>query len=117
MNKVVGVYNAEGSLKGELSYILKKLIGLGSCGLCDLTHGWQPIMKRSWQKACSQSVIDITLLHLNELNDNQRAVVKSPPVILQEAQGQWLILMTADEIQQFKGQPQALLAEVEIRLR
>jgi len=33
-----GIYNAEGTLLGELKYLFMKLSGRGSCALCDITH-------------------------------------------------------------------------------
>jgi hypothetical protein len=38
--KFVGIYNADGTILGEISYVAKKLAGRGSCALCDITHGW-----------------------------------------------------------------------------
>jgi len=35
----VGIYNADGSLLGEVSYVLAKYTGRGHCELCDITHG------------------------------------------------------------------------------
>lgn len=37
---LVGVYAADAGFKGELSYILGKLSGQKSYGLCDITHGY-----------------------------------------------------------------------------
>jgi hypothetical protein len=37
--RLIGVYNAEGSLRGELAYLLGKLTGRAHCALCDITHG------------------------------------------------------------------------------
>ena len=43
MQEVVGIYNADGTIGGELSYALAKLARRGSCELCDVTHGWNPL--------------------------------------------------------------------------
>ncbi len=47
---LVGVYNADGDILGELAYVFKKAIGKTKCGLCDLTHGGVT-MKDAWKKA------------------------------------------------------------------
>ena len=39
IRRLVGVYNAEGSLRGELSYWIAARFGRAHCGLCDITHG------------------------------------------------------------------------------
>ena len=37
--RFVGVYNAEGTLRGEVAYWIGARLGLGHCALCDITHG------------------------------------------------------------------------------
>lgn len=37
--ELVVVYDADGTVSGELIYITKKLLGLGHCAACDITHG------------------------------------------------------------------------------
>ena len=36
---LTGVYQADGSLSGELRYVVGKLLGSAHCALCDITHG------------------------------------------------------------------------------
>ena len=115
-HKVVGVYNAEGSLSGELRYIFKKLIGRGSCALCDLTHGWSPTMKSSWRDACAQSSVEMVLLHLDELSVSQRAASSEAPVIIHGRDDVWRVLMSAEEIARFSGDAEGILKEIEARL-
>lgn len=114
--RVVGVYNAKGSVWGELNYIFKKLSGQGSCSLCDLTHGWSPTPKRSWRDACAQSPIQLTLLHLDELTEDQQMAFTEAPVILNESQGKWQVLMNAEELALISGGAEELLKKLESRL-
>lgn len=36
--QIVGVYNADGGIIGELTYVFQKLLGNKKCSLCSLTH-------------------------------------------------------------------------------
>lgn len=36
---IIGIYNADGGIRGELTYFFKKLAGKTKCDLCSLTHG------------------------------------------------------------------------------
>lgn len=36
--EVLGIYDADGGLRGEMSYVVGKLLGRAHCGLCDITH-------------------------------------------------------------------------------
>ena len=44
------IYDADGTLSGELGYALGKLAGTRHCALCDISHGWNPIGKAGWRK-------------------------------------------------------------------
>ena len=43
--RLVGVYNADGGIVGELKYFFGHLIGISKCELCDVTHS--PIRRRA----------------------------------------------------------------------
>ena len=79
--QLIGVYNAKGSLLGELTYVSKKLLGLTHCALCDLSHGWS-LEKNSWKQACRQSHLKLKLLHLDEINEEQTQALRTAPAIL-----------------------------------
>ncbi|MAD60972.1 MAG: hypothetical protein CMH49_05595 [Myxococcales bacterium] len=115
--KLVGVYNAKGSLFGELTYISKKLLGFTHCALCDLSHGWSPREKASWKQACHQSSLDLSLLHLDELDDLQAEAFTMAPVILAYINHSWQVIMESDEIEASQGDPQHLFNELELKLQ
>ena len=43
LTQYFAIYDADGSLAGELSYALGKLAGARRCALCDISHGWNPL--------------------------------------------------------------------------
>lgn len=69
---LIGVYNANGGIVGELSYVLGHLIGLRNCSLCDISHS--PVkMKSSFKKLqnelLEQHGIEVKMIHRNERNE------------------------------------------------
>ena len=71
---LIGVYNADGGIVGELTYFFGHLIGVRSCTLCDISHS--PIMKKSSFKALEQHLlaehgIQVRMIHLNERNQRE----------------------------------------------
>jgi hypothetical protein len=71
---LIGVYNADGGIVGELTYFFGHLIGVRSCTLCDISHS--PIMKKSSFKALEQHLlaehrIRVRMIHLNERNQRE----------------------------------------------
>lgn len=87
VDRLLGVYNADGGLVGELRYIVGHLLGTTSCALCDITHS--PIRrKREWDALVAELGIRVDLRHLNELDERERAAVGDrAPVVLVERDG------------------------------
>ena len=65
VHRVVGVFHATGTLRGELRYAFDKLRGAGSCPLCDVTHGM--LGEKRALAACRAALpVPLDLLHLDE---------------------------------------------------
>lgn len=72
---LIGIYNADGGIVGELTYFFGHLIGLRSCTLCDISHS--PIMKKSSFKALERHLLEehgilVRMIHLNERNEREQ---------------------------------------------
>ena len=115
MTQVVGIYNADGSVTGELAYVVSKLTGQGSCELCDVTHGWNPFGRREWKTAMQQSDLDITFIHRDEALPEQLAAAGQLPAVVMSNDDGWRVIMTSSEFGEFKSEPCALIAETERR--
>ena len=110
---VFGIYNADGSFFGELRYSLSKVIGKGSCSLCDLTHGWNPFGKRQWKNGCKFSELDIQLIHRDEASESQLRAAGGLPSFITESEEGWIKILNADQIKELKGQPAELILRLE----
>jgi len=64
-SEFIGVYNAESTVLGEVSYWIGARLGLRHCSLCDITHGL--FTKRAeWQECESALPIPFTTFHIND---------------------------------------------------
>jgi hypothetical protein len=64
--RILGVYDADGGLSGELRYVIGHLLGTAECALCDITHS--PLgRRRSWDRMVAALDIPFDLRHRNEL--------------------------------------------------
>ena len=61
--QIVGVYNADGGIIGELTYVFQKFLGNKKCSLCSLTH--ESVFEKSEWKEFS-SKYNIKTVHANE---------------------------------------------------
>ena len=111
--KLIGVYNANGGLIGEVSYVLGKLLGTRSCSLCSLSHDL--IREKQRFKSWRQSLpLDFELLHLNELDERVFRTVdgRVPCVIWVEGEEIGEIL-TDDVLRQMNGDEALLMSVVD----
>jgi len=93
LSRIVGVYNAEGSLRGELSYLFGKLLGTASCALCDITH--RGLGEKAAFKSCrSRFAVPIETLHLNEQDAELRQFTRgrTPCIVGIAEQRTWMLL-------------------------
>jgi hypothetical protein len=103
VDRILGVYNADGGLVGEVRYIVGHLLGTTSCALCDITHS--PIRrKREWDALVAELGVHVDLRHLNELDDRETAAVGDrAPIVLVERDGMLSPLLDAAQLDALDG--------------
>ena len=86
--ELIGVYNADGGLVGELAYVLSRARGTAHCALCDITHGTIR-RKPEWNQACLSFPIPIRLIHLNERTPQEvsACILGTPTVLARNSDG------------------------------
>jgi hypothetical protein len=97
------IYDADGSLAGELRYLVDKFLGRADCALCDLSHGWHPAGKRAWRQQ-QGATTQLTWLHRDEVPHHVLAhVSESLPCIAMDSQGSVDILISKDQLAGCEG--------------
>lgn len=67
-SELVGIYDADGSLIGELKYVYNKVFNDKHCSLCDITHG--TIKEKQEFKACKARLpVPLRTIHLDEQDE------------------------------------------------
>lgn len=65
---LIGVYNAEGSLRGKVAYVGAKVRGFAPCALCDITHrGFRT--RRDFTEIAGRLPAPIELIHLDDRSE------------------------------------------------
>ena len=103
VDRILGVYNANGGLVGEVRYIVGHLLGTVSCALCDITHS--PVRrKREWDALVTELGVPVDLRHLNELDAREAAAVGDrAPVVLVDRNGMLEPLLDASQLDALDG--------------
>ncbi|MFW0120540.1 hypothetical protein [Rothia sp. CCM 9419] len=116
--QLIGVYAADGGIKGELSYVWGKLRHTRSCALCDITHGLNPLGKKEWKTACATLPIPFSAVHLNERDDLLKKIIPDTqaPAIAYIQDGTGFILINAEELEQCHKSAEALVSLISQKL-
>ena len=98
VDRLIGVYHADGGLFGELRYVWNKVARGQHCELCDLTHAG--VRRRpEWDATVSEWGVPFQLVHLNErTEDVRRASEGRTPCVLAEVDGDVRLLLGQEDL-------------------
>ena len=69
---LIGVYNADGTLSGELRYWFGARLGRTHCALCEITHGTF-LEKDEWKRISRALPVPFDAVHLDQRSPEVRA--------------------------------------------
>lgn len=111
VREIIGVYDADGSLIGELRYLVGARLGHRHCSLCDITHGTLR-EKASWRASRARLPVPVRMVHRDERDDEvRRATTDTPAVVARTDDGIVPLLGPAD-LEVCAADPDALVAAV-----
>jgi hypothetical protein len=112
VTSLVGVYDADGSLRGEISYWIGARFGRRHCALCDVTHGTFR-EKPEWAAVCEGLDVPFDAVHLDERDPliAEASRGHEPCVVAVRADGSGEVAVTREELERCEGDP-ARLAEL-----
>ena len=115
--RLVGVYNANGGVLGELSYVIGKLRGTTHCSLCDISHGRSVRQRKEWNTALRELPLSLETVHLNEMDTaTARVADGSSPVVVYLDGDHDRILLTPADLDSCAGQVDEFLELITARL-
>lgn len=109
IQRLIGVYNADGTLRGELAYWVGARLGRAHCALCDITHS--SIRERPDWRACRDGLpVPFDTYHLDDQPGDVRAMLagSAPAVVAQTDHGH-VVLLEAAELDACRGAPGRLV--------
>lgn len=112
--RLVGVYDADSTLRGELSYWVGARLGRRHCSLCEITHG--SVRQRPEWKMCRAGLpVQFDTYHRND----QPAAVRTAadavaPVVMAETETGHVVLLTPTELNACEGSIEKLTDAIEV---
>ncbi len=113
IRRLIGVYDADGTVLGELSYFVGKRLGRAHCGLCDITHG--VVRERAeWRLERDRLRVPFDVFHRDDQPDEVRAATGgvAPAVLAETASGRVVVLVGPAVIDRCVGSPAKLVAAI-----
>ena len=103
ITELIGVYDADSTLLGEVSYWVGARLGITHCSLCELTHGL--FTKKSEWTQCAESLsIPFRLFHRDDAPPDVIATLAGHfPAVLQRTDNDVSVILTKDQLEQFDG--------------
>jgi hypothetical protein len=113
IRRLVGVYNANSTITGELAYFIGARLGSAHCALCDITHGL--VRERPEWKACRARLrVPFDTYHLNDQPDEVRAAYDGPaPVVLADTDDGVIVLLGPHELSACGASVRRLVATID----
>lgn len=115
VDKLVGIYNAKGSIVGELQYFFGTLTGQTQCALCDITHGVFK-GKVAFSKAKQPLGIPFEILYLDELDLSLQLFKDYAPCIVGRSDSQYSLLITKAELELCDGDVSRLFTLIKAKV-
>jgi len=111
--RLVGVYDADHTWRGEVSYWVGARLGRRHCSLCDITHG--SFRQRPEWTACRAGLpVRFDTFHRDDQPDSVRAAAGGrAPVVVAETTGGDVVLLNEVDLEACGGSTDRLVEAVE----
>ena len=111
--RLVGVYDADSTLRGELAYWVGARVGRRHCSLCEITHGL--VRQRPEWKACRANLpVPFDTYHRDDQPDAIRsAAAGRAPVVVAETDAGHVVLLGRADLETCDGSIDLLVEAIE----
>jgi hypothetical protein len=111
--RLVGVYDADSTMRGELAYWIGARLGRRHCSLCDITHG--AVRQRSEWKTCQAGLpVPFDTFHRNDQPDTIRSAAGGQvPVVVAETDAGPVLLLGPGDLDACAGSMDRLVEAIE----
>lgn len=111
--RLIGVYDADGTLRGEVTYWIGARLGRRHCSLCDVTHGTFA-EKNDWKRCRASLPVPFDTFHRDDQPaDVRRASADRVPVVVAETATGMTVLLSDDRIREARGDAGRLVDMIE----
>ncbi|MDA2958065.1 MAG: hypothetical protein O3B66_07515 [Actinomycetota bacterium] len=111
--RLIGVYDAEGTLRGEAAYWIGARLGRRHCSLCEVTHGLFT-EKNEWRSCRDGLPVPFDTYHRDDQPPEIRVISENrAPVVVAETTTGHIVLLDGQRIEEADGDPHQLVELIE----
>ena len=110
--RLVGVYDADHTLWGELSYWVGARLGRAHCSLCDITHG-SVREKSEWKGRRAGLPVPFDTYHRDDRPGDVRAATREVPAVIAETASGFVSLLGPADLDECDGSVDRLMSALE----
>lgn len=109
ITEFIGVYDADATLFGEISYWIGARLGKRHCSLCDITHGLFA-ERNDWKHHRESLTVPFVTFHRNDAPADVLAVANGVfPSVFARQVGQITRVLSPADLEELNGSPEALV--------
>ena len=111
--RLIGVYDADGSVRGELAYWIGARLGRAHCALCDITHGL--VRERpEWRRRRADLAAPFDTYHRDDQPDAVRiATADAAPAVIADTPHGLVALLGPEDLDRCAGSADRLFEEID----
>ena len=112
VTSLVGVYDADGTVRGEITYWLGARIGLTHCSLCEVTHGMftERSVWREWRASLS---VPFDLFHRDDMPADIAAAAGALPAVVARTSDAVVVLLDRAALEVCAGDLERFIGALE----
>jgi len=113
VRRLVGIYDADSTVRGEVSYWIGARLGRAHCALCDITHGL--VRERGdWKKLKAELPVPFATFHRDDRPAEITAAVGDvAPVVVADTAFGAVLLLGPSELEACATSPQKLITAIQ----
>ena len=106
VRELIGVYDADGTLLGEVRYWIGARLGRTHCGLCEITHGLFT-ERTDWQRCRDELDVEFRTYHRNDAPADVLAAGSPAPFVVARTDRGLVALLGPAELDACAGDVEA----------
>jgi hypothetical protein len=109
ITEFIGIYDADSTVIGEVSYWIGARLGVRHCSLCDITHGL--FTERNDWRSCREGLsVPFTTFHRNDAPSDVLTVAAGHyPCVIARRNSELSMVLGPADLELMNGSPEALV--------